>query len=534
LTVGRAPWSALRMPAADILADTAAAVRPVSAEARAAARDRLDRMTKPRGALGRVEDLAVALAGIARACPPPLPEPAAVAVFAGDHGVHAQGVTPWPQEVTAQMVANFLAGGAVVNAFARQVGASVTVVDVGVRTPLDAHPDLRRRRVADGTADMTVGPAMTRDQARQAVEVGIAVARELVAEGHHFQRDEAGELERGRAAGDHVGAQVYASLRGEVLADMALGLARTNPDVPMRPDTLMLWLSATKPVAAVAVAQLWERGLLDLDDPVARHIETFAARGKEAITIRHLLTHTGGFRALAGSWEDQPWDRIISAIFTVRLEADWVPGQKAGYHLATSWYVLGELVRRLDPEHRPFEQYVRDMIFQPLGMNDSWVGLPPERYRAYGQRIGFMHETTNVAAPRSPHPNDTEAGAAACRPGSNGRGPARELGYFYEMLLGRGQRNGTRVLTPQSVEAITAPHRVGMYDLTFRHTMDLTLDAWGRLSREGLLGARQPVAPRPGAAQTASVSERVWKDDDRPKIAGSCHVRCGGAGVPSG
>ena len=184
LTVGRAPWSALRMPAADIVADTAAAVRPVSAEARAAARDRLDRMTKPRGALGRVEDLAVTLAGIARACPPPLPEPAAVAVFAGDHGVHAQGVTPWPQEVTAQMVANFLAGGAVVNAFARQVGASVTVVDVGVRTPLDAHPDLRRRRVADGTADMTAGPAMSRDQARRAVEVGIAVARELVDEGH--------------------------------------------------------------------------------------------------------------------------------------------------------------------------------------------------------------------------------------------------------------------------------------------------------------------------------------------------------------
>jgi nicotinate-nucleotide--dimethylbenzimidazole phosphoribosyltransferase len=170
--------------ATEIIAQTVAAVRPVSAEARAAAQDRLDRMTKPRGALGRVEDLAVALAGIAGECPPPLPEPAAVAVFAGDHGVHAQGVTPWPQEVTAQMVANFLAGGAVVNAFARQVGASVTVVDVGVRTPLDVHPDLRDRRVAAGTADMTTGPAMTRDEARRAVAAGIAVARELVDEGH--------------------------------------------------------------------------------------------------------------------------------------------------------------------------------------------------------------------------------------------------------------------------------------------------------------------------------------------------------------
>ena len=133
LTASGRPWSARRVPdAAEIIVQTVAAVRPVSAEARAAAQDRLDRMTKPRGALGRVEDLAVALAGIAGECPPPLPEPAAVAVFAGDHGVHAQGVTPWPQEVTAQMVANFLAGGAVVNAFARQVGASVTVVDVGV------------------------------------------------------------------------------------------------------------------------------------------------------------------------------------------------------------------------------------------------------------------------------------------------------------------------------------------------------------------------------------------------------------------
>ncbi len=222
MTAGRAPWSARRMPAADIAADTAAAVRPVSAEARAAARDRLDRMTKPRGSLGRVEDLAVTLAGIARTCPPPLPEPAAVAVFAGDHGVHAQGVTPWPQEVTAQMVANFLAGGAVVNAFARQVGASVTVVDVGVRTPLDAHPDLRRRRVADGTADMTAGPAMSRDQARRAVEIGIAVALELVAEGHHFQEDEAGELGSGPA----VRRQAPASSPCLITGDM--GIANTT------------------------------------------------------------------------------------------------------------------------------------------------------------------------------------------------------------------------------------------------------------------------------------------------------------------
>jgi nicotinate-nucleotide--dimethylbenzimidazole phosphoribosyltransferase len=168
----------------DLLAATLAAIRPADARARAAARDRLDRMTKPPGSLGRVEDLAVRLAGIAGSCPPPVPEPAAVAVFAADHGVHAQGVSPWPQEVTAQMVTNFLGGGAVVNAFARQVGAHVTVVDVGVRAPRGGVPGAVRRRVADGTADMTRGPALLRDQALQAVEVGVAIAGELVAAGH--------------------------------------------------------------------------------------------------------------------------------------------------------------------------------------------------------------------------------------------------------------------------------------------------------------------------------------------------------------
>ncbi|GAA1836979.1 hypothetical protein GCM10009836_14440 [Pseudonocardia ailaonensis] len=170
--------------AMDLIDETVAAIRPAAAEAMADARDRLDRMTKPRGSLGRVEDLAVRLAGIAGECPPPVPEPAAVAVFAGDHGVHAQGVTPWPQEVTAQMVGNFLAGGAVVNAFARQLGAEVQVVDVGVAAPLDPVPGLLPRRVASGTADLSAGPALTREQARRAVEVGIEVARDLVAAGN--------------------------------------------------------------------------------------------------------------------------------------------------------------------------------------------------------------------------------------------------------------------------------------------------------------------------------------------------------------
>ena len=171
----------------DLLAETVAAIAAPDGEARAAAAARLDRMTKPRGSLGRVEDVAVTLSGIAGTCPPPVPEPAAVAVFAADHGVHAQGVSPWPQEVTAQMVGNFLAGGAVVNAFARRLGAEVCIVDVGVAGALEgsgAATGLLPRRIAPGTADMTAGPALTRVQAQAAVEVGIETARDLVAAGN--------------------------------------------------------------------------------------------------------------------------------------------------------------------------------------------------------------------------------------------------------------------------------------------------------------------------------------------------------------
>ena len=166
------------------LADVLAAIVPPDAEAMAAARERQDRMTKPRGSLGALEEVSVRLAGLAGRCPPPLPEPACVAVFAADHGVHAQGVTPWPQEVTAQMVANFLAGGAVVNAFAAQAGAEVTVIDVGVAAHLEAAGGLLSRKIAPGTADFTQGPAMTRDQAAAAIATGADIAADLAAAGH--------------------------------------------------------------------------------------------------------------------------------------------------------------------------------------------------------------------------------------------------------------------------------------------------------------------------------------------------------------
>ncbi|MFI7245048.1 nicotinate-nucleotide--dimethylbenzimidazole phosphoribosyltransferase [Streptomyces qinglanensis] len=167
-----------------MLAETLSTIRPLDAKALGEAWERQKRMTKPSGALGMLEIISAQLCGLSRKCPPPVPEPAAVAVFAGDHGVHQQGVTPWPQEVTAQMVANFLGGGAVCNAFANQVGAEVCVVDVGVAAELPTTPGLLPRKVRAGTADMTAGPALTQEEVERALEVGIETARDLVAAGN--------------------------------------------------------------------------------------------------------------------------------------------------------------------------------------------------------------------------------------------------------------------------------------------------------------------------------------------------------------
>ncbi|MCU1500439.1 MAG: nicotinate-nucleotide-dimethylbenzimidazole phosphoribosyltransferase [Acidimicrobiales bacterium] len=165
------------------IAAAAALVAPVDEAAATDADARQLRLTKPAGALGRLEQLGTQLAAISGIVPPPVPEPAAVGVFAGDHGVLDEGVSPWPREVTAQMIANVAGGGAAVSVLARQAGASVTVVDVGVATPWPEGAAVLDRNVRRGTANLAQGPAMTTDEALAALSVGASLAADLVADG---------------------------------------------------------------------------------------------------------------------------------------------------------------------------------------------------------------------------------------------------------------------------------------------------------------------------------------------------------------
>jgi len=281
-------------------------------------------------------------------------------------------------------------------------------------------------------------------------------------------------IEQGIADRLHIGAQIYVSRNLQTLADTGIGSAA--PGRPMSADHILVWLSAGKPFAAVAIGQLWERGLLELDDRVADHLPAFGNRGKENITLRQLLTHTCGFR-WANSASSSPWEAIIERICAAPLEPHWIPGRTAGYHAFTSWYILGELVRLIDPQHRPYDQYVREEIFEPLGMQNSWFSMTPEQVERDADRISLLIATND--SPVRPLQFDRPENSSRCVPGASGRGPMRELGRFYEMLLRRGvsqndSANSKRILLPQTVEALIARHRTGIFDLTFKHMVD-----WG-------------------------------------------------------
>jgi nicotinate-nucleotide--dimethylbenzimidazole phosphoribosyltransferase len=158
-------------------------IQPLDEKSMISARTRQDMLTKPPGSLGQLEELSIQLAGIA-ANPFPSVERKTVVVMAADHGVVLEGVSAYPAEVTSQMVLNFLQGGAAINVLARQSNARVVVVDMGVASEIeDASVELVRRKIGPGTANLAQGPAMTREQAMQAIQSGIEICEAEIAQG---------------------------------------------------------------------------------------------------------------------------------------------------------------------------------------------------------------------------------------------------------------------------------------------------------------------------------------------------------------
>jgi CubicO group peptidase (beta-lactamase class C family) len=250
---------------------------------------------------------------------------------------------------------------------------------------------------------------------------------------------------------------------GQPLAELTLGFLDPASEFPMDSSVAMPWLSAGKPVTALALAALFEEGKAHPGQTVADWIPEFAAGGKAPLTISHLLLHTCGFRSADRIDPRLPTEAALAAICATPIEPGWIPGTDAGYHRFASWLTLGELVRRIARE--PLSAFLQNRILGPLGIRDSW--LVPEGAEA-GRRRALQHDTRSGKPVTDPELNDPVV--LQCeRPGSGFHGPARDLARLYAAMLAPPEG----WLRTESVRDAVARHRSGVRDRTFQAVVDM-------------------------------------------------------------
>jgi len=270
-------------------------------------------------------------------------------------------------------------------------------------------------------------------------------------------------------SGKFVGVQIFVSEAGQTRADVGVGMARSGS--AMTAATLNYWFCATKPLMAIATAQLVEKGLVGLDDRVSQYIPEFGAAGKQAITVRHLLTHTAGLRHLTSPRPFFASDQeITKAVCESAIRDDWPPGQRAAYTPFAAWYVLGELVGRLAQDSLP--RYVARHIFEPLGLTRCWLGMPADAVARERAQLSVPHA---VVPGRAPVPLRFLCSPATLRlvnAASGAVGPIGALGKIFQALL--HPAGDGRLLSPHTVREFVAPQRTGLLDETYQFDWD-----WG-------------------------------------------------------
>ena len=260
------------------------------------------------------------------------------------------------------------------------------------------------------------------------------------------------------------GAALAVYLDGRLALDLAGGFADTQRGETVGPGTLFPLFSGTKPFAAVALWQQIERGRLDLDEPVAAHWPAFGTNGKDRVLVRHLLSHRGGFpttpQALTPDrWGD--WEAATAAIAAMPLDHE--PGTVSAYHFLTQHWVVAELVRRLDG--RLYGDYLRAEITGPLGLVDTYVGLPVESEG----RLVKLHVTdgTDAWGLESVRALRDVPLHRMVVPGASGVSTARDMARFYASIAAGGALNGARILRRETVDRLLTIEIDGVIDPTF-------------------------------------------------------------------
>lgn len=264
--------------------------------------------------------------------------------------------------------------------------------------------------------------------------------------------------------GLHPGSALAVYRHGKPVLDLFGGTADSEADRPVNSDTMFVLYSSTKPLAAGCVHLLWERGKLAWDDPVSEYWPGFSRNGKGEVTVRHVLTHQGGFPETPPelTWDKwKNWEIIVEAIEAIK--PDYPAGKVLAYHPRNFGWVLAELVQRIDG--RPFPQFLREELTDPLEMNDTYVGLPA----SLEERVSRVHAMEDCDRPYQVSTYNKAEVHQAVQPAGGGIATARDLARYFAMMESGGTLDGVRIFSPETVAEVTKLQVKGI-DLTNERT----------------------------------------------------------------
>ena len=248
--------------------------------------------------------------------------------------------------------------------------------------------------------------------------------------------------------GLHPGAGLAVYRYGNLVLDIHGGVIKPDSGQPVTEQTMFVLMSSTKPLTASCLYMLKERGKIAWDDTVAKYWPEFARNGKEDVTIRHILSHRGGFPQTPETlpWTDWPdWTKVTRAM--EEATPIYTPGETLAYHPINYGWVIAELVRRVDG--RTFDKFIAEELAAPLEMANTYVGLPP----GLEDRVSPMHKMEDDADPNGYSATFSEPSVLrSIVPGAAGVASAGDLARFYAMMERKGSLDGTTIIQSGTAE----------------------------------------------------------------------------------
>jgi CubicO group peptidase (beta-lactamase class C family) len=337
-------------------------------------------------------------------------------------------------------------------------------------------------------------------------------------------------LERGE-----IGVQVAAYVGEEQIVDAWTGQADATTGAEVTGDTIFPIFSVAKGVTSTAVHLQAERGLLDYSDPVAKHWPEFAANGKEATTIAHVLSHRAGVPQMPEDLQPEQladWEMITT--WLAAQEPLTPPGTVSSYHPLSFGFILGEVVRRTDPAHRPFGQFVQEEISDPLGLDSLWLGVPtselprvarleldetPSGVELPAERLAFRAKTVPPAVELVPDVYNRPDVLQACIPATGLTANARSLARLYALHANGGELDGVRLLSPERVRSFTQK-RENYDDVDRTNFRVMPVGARGFWVGDPLAGSTPGIICNVGAGGAVA-----WADLESGLAVAICHNR---------